>query len=158
MPCGCVTSPQIKRPIQPTQNAWGAWASTATTASMSTTGGAAAACVIGPKGPMVVGPEGPTGRQAGLKAVKPMAQPEGSTAYCACQRRVVCTNMASAILPVLKVPPNKRVRQIEHRIWPVTDSYLRIQTAWLSSRRLDYMSGLGPTATSGHLHQRRHRR
>ena len=50
------------------------------------------------------------------------------------------------------LPASKRVRQIEHRIWPVTGSYQRIQTAWLSSRRLDYMSGLGPTATSGYLY------
>ena len=57
--CGCVTHPRIYNPTA-TQNAWGAWASTATAASMSTTGGAAAACAIGPKGPIVVGPDGPT--------------------------------------------------------------------------------------------------
>ena len=175
MPCGCVTSPRIYASNPAYSKRLGGMGVNGDAASMSTTGGAAAACAIGPKGPMVVRPEGRTDRQlSGLKAspssgliVEPsglkarLLKPEGltpegpATAY---QRRVVCT-----AIPVLKVPPNKRA-QIEHRIWPVTDSHHALSPnnghskPALSSLRLDYISGLGPTATSGHVNQRQRQR
>ena len=104
---------------------------------MSTTGGAAAViCAIGPKGPMVVRPEGRTdgtpecpqraysrGGPDGPITVKP----KGLTGLKARQPATVCTS----ILPVLKVPANKRA-QSEHRIWPVPDSHLRIQSSQLT--------------------------
>ena len=60
---------------RPTQIPWGAWASASTAASMTTTtGGDAAACMIGPEGPIVVRPEGRTDGT-------PEGQPASSGAY-----------------------------------------------------------------------------
>ena len=77
-------------------------------------------CVIGPEGPIIVRPEGLTG----LKARQP-------------------ATVRATALPVLNLHPNKRARQIEHRIRPVPDSHQQHQI---------YLS------TSGRLHRRRHRR
>ena len=55
-------SPADQSSIQPTQNAWGAWATT-TLRRLRRQGGQHA-CVIGPKGPIVVGPDGPTDSRA----------------------------------------------------------------------------------------------
>ena len=77
MPCGCVTPPRIYASNWPTQNTWGAWASTTTAASMSTSGGPAPACVIGPKGPMIVEPEGRRARFTVGPGRPPDGGPEG---------------------------------------------------------------------------------
>ena len=132
---------------------------TATTATSTPTtpGGAAAACIVGPKGPT-------DSRLSGLGART--VKPKGLTVLTA----VLCVLMTAGLkagrqlratmwpLPVLKATSQQAGTIKACGMWPVTDSYLRIQTACLSSRRLDYMSGLGPTATSGHVKQRQRQR
>ena len=74
----------------PTSNDWGAWASTPASTSTSG-GGGAAACMIGPKGPIMVRPEGrtddpPEGQPASSGLI---VEPEGSTA-CWCVSTTAC--------------------------------------------------------------------
>ena len=114
-------------------------------AMSATTGGAARMC-IGPEGPIVVRPEGRTDSRAiGLTA----SRPEG---------RLDCVPMTAGLRAVhcvyylySKYCSQQTGTAIEHRIWPVTDSYLRIQTAWLSKRARLYVG----QRQRGHLHQRR---
>ena len=128
-------------PTHSNSNDWGAWASATTaSASTSTTGGSAPACVIGPEGPIMVRPEGRIdGTPEGvLVRVNDGPLQAGLQSSLKARRRAAC----AAIPSVLNLPPNKRVRQIVYRIWPVLDSHpahpIRLPTSGYGKLCIEY--------------------
>ena len=141
-------------------------------ATTPTTGGPLRV-MIGPKGPMMIRPEGRTdGPPEGSPASSGLiVEPEGpmarrrATAFLhgppdGGLRRFLCT--------VLKRPPNKRARQIEHRIWPVPESHQQ-HPIYLPTNGHNHQACAKPVPgshfrstnrlpTNWYLHQRRWRR
>ena len=115
----------------PTSNDWGAWATLRRRCDVNVDargGGPAPACVIGPKGPMDDPPEGGPLRAGTVRltvdfdgsfALSSNGLPtnwhgKSSVEYGQCLTHISASNL----------PPNRRVRQIKHRIRPVPDSHL----------------------------------
>ena len=77
-----------------------------------------------------------------------MVRPEGRTACCygTPEGQLLLANDGSYSTSYTGLYSRRLQLQVKYgktvlRIWPVKDSYLRIQTAWLSSRRLYSLSG-----------------